>query len=54
MKSDSSLVRTDGVVELNSVAGVDSDFAAVVYPRNTEHDLAVRLGDTLEDSFLLV
>ena len=49
MQSQAALVRTDGVVELDAVAGVHADLAAVVHPRNAEDDLTVGLGDALED-----
>ena len=54
MQSQAALVRTDGVVELDAVAGVHADLAAVVHPRNAEDDLTVGLGDALEDRVLLV
>ena len=53
-KSETALVRTKRTVELNAEAAVDLDLAVVVHPRNSEHDLSLRLGDSLDESHLLV
>lgn len=43
MQSKTTLVRTEGRVELNTVTYVDFDFTVVIFPWNTELD------DTLRD-----
>ena len=48
MKSDTALVRTDRRVELDTEASVYLNLAIVVYPRNAEDDLSLRLNDSVE------
>ena len=52
MKSETSLVRSDSAVELDSVTSVDLDLAVIVDPSYSEHDLTLRLYDPLEDLLL--
>ena len=54
MKTKTTLVRSDSVVELYTVTGVDLNLSLVIYPRNTEFDLSVRLAQTLQQSFLAI
>lgn len=52
MQSKTTLVRTEGRVELNTVAYVDFDFTVVIFPWNTELDNTLRdLNDT-QSSFV--
>ena len=50
VESDTALVGSDSRVELYSEATVYLNLTVVVYPRNTEHDLTLRLNDTLENA----
>ena len=43
MLTYASLVRADGTIHLHPIAAVDMDLAAVVGPRNPEHDHALGL-----------
>ena len=53
MKSQSSLVRTKGAVELDSVPSVNPELAIVVFPDDTELNNALWDGKDLESSFVL-
>lgn len=48
MESETTLVRTQGRVELNSVTTVDLDLSLVVFPGNSELDDSFRDLDNLE------
>ena len=48
VESDTALVRTDSGVELDTEASVYLNLAVVVYPRNAEDDLSLRLNDPVE------
>ena len=50
METQSALVGADGVVELETVAGVDLDFAAVVDPYHLEGETAVGLYDAFRNA----
>ena len=39
MKSQSTLVGTDGAIELNAVSGIDVNLTVIIDPRHTELDL---------------
>ena len=54
METKAALVRTDGAVELDAVAHVDMSLAVVVDPGDTEHDSALRHGQTLQQSLTAV
>ncbi len=53
MEAKSSLVRSDGAVELNSVAEVCLNLTVVVDPGHTEREDSVRLDESLDDLRLL-
>ena len=48
VESDTALVRTDRGVELDTETSVYLYLAVVVYPRNAEDDLSLRLNDSVE------
>ena len=50
MEAKTSLVRTDGAVELYAVSVVYLNLSLVIYPGNTEHDDTLRSGQTLQKS----
>ena len=52
MESDTALVRSDSAVELNSVTTVNLNSAVIVDPSNSEHDLTLRLYDSLKNLLL--
>jgi hypothetical protein len=54
VEAEASFIRSDRGVELYAVTAVDLDLAFVVQPRNTEHDRALRLNNTIEDFCCLV
>ena len=51
MESQASLVRSDGAVELYTVSGIHLYLSLVIYPRNTEFQLSLRINDSLQQSF---
>jgi len=53
METQAALVGADRGVELHAEAAVDLDLALVVYPRDAEHDQALRLNDAVDDAVLL-
>ena len=52
VEAEASLVGADGAVELDAVAAVDLYPASVVDPCDTEHDLSLRLNETIHDASL--
>ena len=54
VKPESSLIGTDGRIELDAVSAVHLDLTLIVYPGNAEDDLALRLYQALEYSGCLV
>ena len=48
MQAQAALVRTDGVVELHTVAGIDLHLALIVHPLHAEFDLPIRLDKALK------
>ena len=50
METQAALVRANGVVELDAVAAVDLHLALVVHPRDAEHDDAIRLHKTVQQT----
>ena len=52
VQSQTALVRTDCGVELYTITSVDLNLAVVVNPGYTEHDLTLRLYDSLKDASL--
>ena len=54
METETTLVRSDGTVELYAVTFVHLHIAVVIYPRYTEHDHALRLNQTLQQCFSAV
>ena len=50
METQAALVGADGAVELHAVAAVDLNFTVVVHPRYAEHNLALRLGNALQNT----
>ena len=52
MEAEASLVGADGAVELDAVAAVDLYPACIVKPCDTEHDLSLRLNETIYDASL--
>ena len=50
MKSDTALVRSDSRIELYSVTAVYLNLAVVVYPRNSEDDLTLRLNESFHNA----
>ena len=50
MQPDAALIRADGGVELEAVAAVDLHLAAVVHPRDAEHDHPLGLDDPFYDA----
>ena len=53
MEAQAALVGADRGVELYAEATVDLYLALVVYPRNAEHNHALRLNDAVDDTVLL-
>lgn len=53
MKSETTLVRAKGRVELDTVATVDLEVAGIVLPDDAELDHTLRDGDDLEGSPVL-
>ena len=53
VKAQAALVRTDGRIELDPVAAVHPDLAAVVHPRDPEHDHTLRLHHALNNAAAL-
>ena len=53
MEAQTALIRTDGTVELYTVAEVHLHFALVVNPRHAECNDALRFDDALYDLGLL-
>ena len=54
METETALVRTDSGIELNSVTAVDSDFAFVVDPGDSERYLSLGLGESFKKTGFLV
>ena len=54
MKTDTSLVRSNGIIELYTITGVNLNLSLVVYPRYTELDLTIRLSQSLQQGFFSV
>ena len=54
VQTQTALIRTDRRVELYAVAAVHMNLAVIVDPRHAEHDLALRLGETLQDTGSLI
>jgi hypothetical protein len=52
MESQAALVRTEGRVELNTIAAVDLWLVLVVFPDNTELDDSFRNCDDLESGLV--
>ena len=54
IKAQSPFVRPDCGVELHAIAAVDANRPRVVNPRNTKHNDALRLDETLKNGILLI
>ena len=54
MQPQTALIGSNGRVKLNAIAAVDLYFTLVIHPGNTEHNLAFRLCDTLQNTVLLI
>ena len=54
MEAKTSLVRADGAVKLDAVTVIDLDLTLVIYPRDTEQDLALGSCQTLKKRFFSV
>ena len=54
MQAQTTLVGSDGAVELHTVATIDLDLARVIHPRHAEDDDALGLDETLEEASRLV
>ena len=54
MKSQTSLVGADGVVELNTEAVVNAGNTVIVHPGHPEQDLTVGRGQSFQKSVLAV
>ena len=54
MKTKTSLVRANGVVELHTISPVHMDYPVVILPAYAENDRAIRLGHTLQNTCLNV
>src|SRR4029077_11061195 len=54
METQSALVRTDGAVHLNAESSVDLNVALVVEPRHAEHDHALGLDNSFEQTRRLI
>ena len=52
METETSLVRADGTVKLYAVSVVYLNLSLIIYPGNTEHDNALRSGQTLQKGIL--
>jgi len=53
VKTETTLVRTEGRVELDTVSSVNLELALVVLPRYTELDETLRNGGDLKSSSVL-
>ena len=54
VQTQTTLVRSNGIVELHTITGVDMGLTLVVHPRHTEHDLTIRLDQTLQQRLFAV
>ena len=54
MQTQTALVGTNGGVELHAEAAVHLHIALVIHPRHTEHDLALRLNQALQQAVFLI
>ena len=48
METQSALIRTNGAVELHTIARIDVHLALVVSPRHAEHDHTLWLNEALD------
>ena len=48
VKSQSTFVRADRIVELDAIAFVCANFSAIVFPTYSKNDSAIRLGHAFE------
>ena len=53
METQTALVGTDSVIELDTIAGINLNIALVVYPSHLESELTIGLNDTLSDTVSL-
>ena len=54
MKTKTSLVRSDSAIELYTVTYIYLNLSFIVYPRNTELNLTLRLNQTLQNCLFAV
>ena len=54
MKTQTALVRTNGIVELNPPSTICSDIPFVVLPGDSEYDGAVGFGQSFQNLMLLI
>ena len=54
MKSYTALVWSNGIIKLYTEASVDLNLSIVINPRYTEHNLTIRLSDSLKNCILLI
>src|SRR3712207_8567354 len=47
METKATLIRSDGTVELHTIAYVNMNITLVIGPRHTEHDYTLRFYETL-------
>ena len=50
MEAKATLVWSDGIVELDSIATIDVDLSCIVHPRNPELEHAVRFDHAVDDA----
>ena len=51
METQAALVRPNGVVKLDAVAGVDLRLTLIIHPGYLEFELTVRLGNSFQKGF---
>ena len=54
VEAKAALVGANGRVELDAIAAIDLDLSRIIDPRHAEHDDALRLDKTLEQSVLFI
>ena len=54
VEAKAALVGANGGVELNAIAAIDLDLSRIIDPRHSEHNDALRLDKTLEQSVLFI
>ena len=54
MQTKSSLVRSNGIVELYAETSVDLHLSLIIHPWHAEHELTVGFRDSLQNGIFLI